>query len=394
MSPATDSEVPGEGVATRRLALEVLARVEDEGAYANLALGPALERSGLDQRDRALATDLTYGTLRSRRAMEHLVGRFLSDPPPPAAHRSLLLGAYQVTCRPDIPTYAAVSATVGAAPKRYRGLVNAVLRRVAKAPVSYPDDATRLSYPDWIVERLTEDLGEERALAALESMNEPARTHVRADGYVQDLASQGVTDVLVGDLITVARAGAPEVTVVDLCAAPGGKATAIGAAEGVWVAAMDRAPQRADLVASNAARLGSDDVDVLVGDALVPPLRPGRADGVLVDAPCSGLGSLRRRPDARWRIDADAPDRLAGIQEEMLASAAELVAPGGVLAYSVCTLTARETTAVDEHFRAQHAEFVPLDPPPPPWEPWGLGAILLPQSVGTDGMALFRYRRS
>src|SRR5690606_12081891 len=110
--------------------------------------------------------------------------------PPPAARRALRLGTYQLVHRDDIPDHAAVSATVEAAPKRFRPLVNAVLRRVATAPVEYPDEATRLSYPDWVVDLLVRDLGRERALAALEAMGEPARPTVRADGYVQDLASQ------------------------------------------------------------------------------------------------------------------------------------------------------------------------------------------------------------
>ncbi len=386
----TRSESAGhglEGVATRRLALEVLARVEEDGAYANLALGPVLERSGLDDRDRGLVTDLTYGTLRRRRAMEHLVDRFLSDPPPPAARRALLLGAYQLAHRTDIPPYAAVSATVGAAPKRYRGLVNAVLRRVSKAPVEYPDEATRLSYPTWIVDRLREDLGDARAVAALESMNESATTHVRSDGYIQDPASQRVVETVLGTLTPPAR-------VVDLCAAPGGKATGMAAAEGLWVAAVDRSPGRVELLRSNVVRLRAASVSPVVGDALSPPVRPGSADAVLLDAPCSGLGVLRRRADARWRVDADAPDRLAILQRSMVDAAIPLLAPGGVLAYSVCTLSAVETQGIDEHLAANHGDMRALDPPGPPWEPWGRGAILLPQSEGTDGMALFCYRKT
>ena len=204
-----------EGVAARRTALEVLARVEEEGAYANLLLGPTLERAELSAEDRGFVTDLVYGTLRHQRGVDHLADRFLTSDPPPAARRALRLGAYQLVHRPDVPDHAAVGATVQAAPNRYRGLVNAVLRKVATAPVEYPDDATRLSYPDWVVERLRADLGGERALGALAAMDEPARPVVRPDGYVQDLASQWVAaavPAVEGDLV------------VDLCAAPGGKA--------------------------------------------------------------------------------------------------------------------------------------------------------------------------
>ena len=161
-----------QGAAALRVALEVLARVEDDGAYANLVLSPVLERSGLGPTDRGFVTDLVYGTLRRQRSLDHLVDRFLTSPPPPAARRVLRLGAYQLVFRDDIPTYAAVSATVDAAPKRFRGLVNAVLRKVDGAPVQYPDDATALSYPDWVVARLRDDLGIEDADAALTAMNQ------------------------------------------------------------------------------------------------------------------------------------------------------------------------------------------------------------------------------
>lgn len=373
------------GAAPRRTALEVLARVEDEGAYANLALPNALSRSGLPERDRSLVTDLVYGTLRRRRSVDHLADRFLTSDPPPAARRVLRLGAYQLAFRPDIPPYAAVDATVSAAPKRFRGLANAVLRRVADAPVEFPDDATRLSYPDWVLGRLVSDLGEDDALAALEAMDEPARPTVREDGYVQDLASQWVAELVGasdGDLV------------VDLCAAPGGKATAMAGGPGVTVVAGDVRPARAGLVVSNAARLGLDGVVAVVADALAPPVRPRSADRVLLDAPCSGLGVLRRRPDARWRLDPGAPDRLGALQRDLVDSAAALLRPGGLLVYSVCTLTAAESTGVDDHVATSHPGLVPVPPPPAPWRPWGRGAILLPQDAGTDGMCLFRYRHA
>ena len=375
-----------EGIASRAAALEVLARVEDDGAYANLVVGAVMERAHLDERDRALATDLAYGTIRHRRGLRFLVDRFLSDPPPPGAYRALELGAYQLFHRPDIPDYAAVSASVTVAPKRFRGLVNAVLRRVADAGEAYPDEATRLSYPDWILDRLSTDLGDGAAVAALESMNESATAHTRADGYVQDPASQMVAEVLAERL--------PEqATVVDLCAAPGGKATLL-ASKSLFVAASDVSAKRTGLVRANARSLGTDSLSLVVSDATAPCFAEGTADGVLLDAPCSGLGVLRRRPDARWRISADAPDRLAELQCRMLDAAVPLVARGGVLAYSVCTLTAAETTRVDDHVREHHPDMVPLDAPEGPWVQHGRGALLLPQSASTDGMAMFTYRRS
>jgi 16S rRNA (cytosine967-C5)-methyltransferase len=267
-------------------------------------------------------------------------------------------------------------------PKRVRGLVNAVLRRVADSPRDYPDDATRLSYPDWIVERVVADLGAEAGLGALAAMNEPAEVTERDDGYVQDRASQ---------LVTAAVGVAEGERVVDLCAAPGGKATGM-ASGGARVVALDARPARAGLVAANAARLGLD-VPVVVADGRRPPIQSASVDRVLVDAPCTGLGALRRRPDARWRIDAAAVDRLASLQDELLAGGAELVAPGGTLSYSVCTLTRAESIDVAERFSAARPDFEPAEPPTGPWSPLGTGALLLPQAAGTDGMAFFSWRR-
>jgi 16S rRNA (cytosine967-C5)-methyltransferase len=353
-------------------------RVDHEGGYANLVLPALLGRSGLDGRDKAFATDLVYGTTRRRRACDFLVDRFLVHAPAPELRTLLRLGAYQLEFA-GIEPHAAVNTTVDLAPARAKGFVNAVLRKVAATPTTWPDEATRLSYPDWIVRRLEAELGRDDALAALERMNEAPPVSTRADGYVQDLASQWVAD-LVG-----AEAGE---LVADLCAAPGGKATAL-AATGAVVAAVDLRLRRSSLVSGNAARLGLGQVHVVTADATAPPFAAGRFDRVLLDAPCSGLGALRRRPDARWRIDEPDVDRLASLQAEMLASAATLVRPGGVLVYSVCTLTAAESVG-----HPRPAGFVPLDAPPSPWRPYGDGARLLPQDADTDGMVVLRYRRS
>jgi 16S rRNA (cytosine967-C5)-methyltransferase len=367
----------------RAVALDVLDRIDTGGAYANLVLAGVLDRSGLAPADRRFVTDLVYGTTRMRRACDFLADRFLARPVDGRVRNALRLGAYQLVFA-GVPAHAAVGETVAVAPRPARGLVNAVLRRVAESPVTWPDEATRLSVPDWIAARLAADLGPERAGAALAAMNEPAAAVERADGYVQDPASQRV----------VAAAGAcPGDRVLDLCAAPGGKATALAGA-GALVVAADIRPRRAGLVAANAARTGvADRVAVVAADGTRPPWRAGAFDRVLVDAPCSGLGTLRRRPDLRWRVDAAAVDRLVGLQRALLAAAADLVRPGGMLVYSVCTLTAAESTGVDSWLAEARPDLVPEPPPGDPWIPWGRGALLLPQAAGSDGMALMRYRR-
>ena len=371
----------GKGTDPRRLAREVLLRIETEGAYANLALGPSLTRSGLSTRDRGLATELVYGVTRMRRACDFLVDRFIMRPLDPPTRAAARIGAYQLHFL-GTPAHAAVSSAVEVAPTRSRGLVNAVLRRVAGAPVVWPDDATRLSYPDWIVDRLVADLGADDALAALARMNEVPPVTERPDGYFQDQASQWVAEAV---------GAGPGDLVADVCAAPGGKATGL-AGRGATVVAGDSSLVRAGLVRDNATRV-EQSLAVVAADARRPPYRPGRFDRVLVDAPCSGLGVLARRPDARWRIDDAAVTRLAALQREIVAAAVPLVRPGGLLVYSVCTLTRAETVDLDDWLATTHPELEPEPPPGAPWRPHGRGALLLPQDAGTDGMALFRLRR-
>jgi 16S rRNA (cytosine967-C5)-methyltransferase len=366
----------------RQLALRALGRIDDDGAYANLVLPAMLGQSDLSAADRRFATELVYGTTRMRRACDALVDRFLTSPPDSVTRRVLRLGAYQLAYA-GVPAHAAVDETVSLSPRRTRGLVNAVLRRVAAqstVEMTWPSDGARLSYPDWIVETFRAELGVD-AEAALERMNVAPTVTTRDDGYVQDPSSQWVAAAVVAH---------PGERVLDLCAAPGGKATAI-AATGASVTAADVNPTRARLVADNVTRLDlGDRVDVLAGDGRTPPLRTGAFDAVLLDAPCSGLGALRRRPDARWRIEPRQVDELAALQAVLLERAATLVASSGRLVYSVCTITAAESI---DHVTPAGFEIDPGPPPAGTWRPFGPGWRVLPQDADTDGMVLVRYRR-
>jgi 16S rRNA (cytosine967-C5)-methyltransferase len=393
---------PGRAVRTARaLAIQALVEV-DGGARANVIVPELLGTSGLAERDRAFVTELVYGTVRMKRACDWLFNRHVRRRPDPDVLAALRLGAYQMVFL-GTPAHAAVSATVDALGGPGRGFANAVLRRVAEqsasGPPSWPDDATRLSYPDWMVERLIADVGREDALAALAVMNEAASATVRPDGYIQDLASQWVAAVAAG-------VAGPGDRIIDLCAAPGGKATWMaygpggpsgspaapsptGTGRPALVIAADIDLGRAQVMAGNASRLGLGNVATVVADACRPPLPGGSFDRVLVDAPCSGLGVLRRRPDARWRIQPDDLPRLAALQRRMVDAALPLVRPGGVLVYSVCTLTLAETAGIDRWLAEAHPEARPVMPPGllgPPWERTGRGARLLPQAAGTDGM--------
>lgn len=372
----------------RRVAIAAIVRIDEDGAFANVLLPRMLGETTLDRRDRGFATELVYGSTRMRRKLDHLVDRFLLEPPPPSARAALRIGAHQLL-HLDTPPHAAVSATVDAAPKRFRGLVNAVLRKVSasvKEGVTFPSSGIELSYPDWIVERLSADLGPERAAACLASMNESASVHTRDDGYIQDPSSQLVAAAVpaqVGDLV------------LDLCAAPGGKATAL-ASRGARVIAGDQRRSRVGLVVTNKERLGLDDLHVFQGDANSPPFAPAAFDAVLVDAPCSGLGALRRRPDARWRITVGDIDELASLQGSLLAAAAPLVKLGGTLVYSVCTLTRAESTAVVAETSSVLGElgFTAIDAPPGAWEQFGSGTNVLVPGPEADGMALARWVRT
>lgn len=367
------------------MAMDAMVRIESGGAYANLILPDMLAKSDLSDPDRRFVTQLVYGTTRMKRACDHLVDRFLLGPADEQVRAALRIGTFQLVFL-NTPPHAAVDATVSAVAGGGRKVVNAVLRRVAKAPVQYPDEPTRLSYPSWIYKRLIESLGQERAVAALEAMNRPATATTREDGYVQDRASQ---------LVVAAVEAQPGDVAIDLCAAPGGKATGLAAA-GATVVAGDRRLSRVGLVADNVASLGYD-VAVLAADGRHSPFRAGSADRVLVDAPCSGFGSLRSRPDARWRIDPQAPARLAELQFDLLASGVRLLKADGVLIYSVCTFGDAEGANVVNRATAELGLEL-LEPPGQPWQATDGIAMLVPGAAAEDGnhdgMMLARFRRA
>jgi 16S rRNA (cytosine967-C5)-methyltransferase len=398
----------------RALAHAVLVRVGAEAAFADVLLADRLAAARLVVADRALVTRLVYGTLAWQGRLDYHLAGLLHGPldrldaPVRAALR---LGLYQLLFLDRIPAYAAVDASVrivrrgnpGAA-----GLVNAVLRRAATAgrnglPLPDPHDdpigrlAVEWSHPRWLVERWTEEMGEELP-ALLAADNERGRptvrinrlrataTTLRAELGAEDVAvepARWAPDALtlprdagrvrtlaawregrlafqgeVSQLITQLLGLTPGARVLDVCAAPGGKATHAAALVGErgLVVALDLRPAGARQLREEAARLGAGAVQVAVADARHLPLA-GTFDAVLVDAPCSGLGTLRRHPELRWRRRPDDIPRLALLQRELLASAARCVRPGGVLVYAVCTLTREENALVLEHFLAQHPGF-------------------------------------
>ncbi len=356
----------------RALALEALIRIDD-GAYSHILVPELLRQRPFDQptlesRDRAFVTELVYGTVRMRRSLDFLLARVASRPLDrldPDVRAGLRLGAFQLLS--GVAPHAAVGETVGVVSERARGFVNGVLRALARAGPPWPlptgEDVdsigTRMSHPDWIVRQFIDALGRDDALATLALDNEPAAVTLRVnptrttpDDIVAELAALGIEvepgrlapDALVvrhtGDLgaLDALRAGRvtpqdqasqaivaaldpqPGERILDVASAPGGKAS--GAAErmhneGLLVAA-DVHPTRVRTVMRSVTRCGLTAVVPLVADGGRLPFADETFDRVLLDAPCTGLGVLRRRPDARWRIEPADVTALADLQRALL----------------------------------------------------------------------------
>jgi 16S rRNA (cytosine967-C5)-methyltransferase len=420
----------------RSVALDVVGRVIDEGAYSNLALARTIERAELDERDAALASELAYGTLRRRIQLDFALAPLLERPietaPKPA--RSLLrLGAYQLLFT-RIPPHAAVSETVALAAPRHRGFVNAVLRRLSKEGARWPhgndDDgvAVRTGLAPWAVRELRRQLGDE-AEGAAAALASPGRTTIRTntcrttvDELEEALRAAGVAFergvIHPGSLVLSARAPAslpgfregwfavqdeassfvvraldprPGERLLDACAGPGGKAAYIACLvqpRGRLVA-TDASPVRAGLVAAALSRLGVGG-DVVTQDARRPAISAS-FDAVLVDAPCSGIGAARRRPELLWRPERDELSALARLQVAIVSGVADLVRPDGRLVYSVCTFPRAETDAACDAIVRHRPDLEPLELPGPDGPSPRIR--LWPHRHGCDAMFVAGFRR-
>ena len=370
------------GVEAREIAIQCLYRIDETNSFANIILPNFLEGISLDQRDKNLITEIVYGTTRMRRSLDWVIDRYLSVPPPTKLRSSLRAGAYQILYM-RVPSHAAVSATVSASSKKNKGIVNAILRRISEeARIHWPNEGTRLSYPDWIIELLIEDLGEKNAFEMLEKMNEAPPVSVRHDGYRQDLASQWITDI-----IGVSK----QDLLLDMCSAPGGKATAL-AAQARKVVACDVNESRHNLIHENKTNLSLENLTQVVSDGRDAPFSSHVFDHILVDAPCSGLGVLHRRADSRWRIEESDVKNLAKLQIDLLDSSVRLLKNGGVLSYSVCTVTNQETVNVVKSLENRHPNLIPEKLFHERWRKVGNGLQILPQDSGTDGMSMFQWK--
>lgn len=407
----------------------------EAGAYSGLALAGALRRSGLDARDRDLAADLAYGTLRRLLSLDWALARYTDRPLARASREALAvlrLGAYQVLFT-RIPPHAAVSETVALARGRERGFVNAVLRRLAAGPPAWPEGgheravSVRTGLAPWAVRELRRMVGDDAEPAAA-ALARPAPLSLRVNGcrttgdeleaallegglqprrgtvHPETLLLDGgdprtlpgfdrgwfaVQDQASAFVVT-ALDPRPGDRVADVCAGPGGKAGDAACRvrpDGMLVAA-DVGEKRARLVRRSAERLGAP-VRVLVQDARKPALR-GEFDLVLVDAPCSGIGSARRRPELLWRPRREDLSGLARLQVAIVSGAADLLRPGGRLVYSVCTFPRAETDAACDAILRHRPDLEPASVPGPDGPAKRIR--LWPHRHGTDAMFVAGFR--
>ena len=441
------------GSRAREVAVRALERVEAAASFADIALDHELASRPLSPRDAALAMELVYGTLRWQRYLDWILAphsRRRLETLDARVRVILRMTAYQIALLDRVPTFAAVNDAVTLAPRTpgVKPFVNAVLRSFARrAPrerePAAPRDplealATRCSFPTWLAARWVARFGREEAEALMRASNERPPLTLRAnalrttrDALAERLAAeeglavrptrhapeglvvgpggapaswrafgdgsfavQDEASMLVGRLL----APEPGATVADVCAAPGTKTTHIAElmADRGRVLAFDREPERLARVREAAARLGITVVDARDGavDVLAPGFRDA-CDAVLVDAPCSNLGVIRRNPEVKWRRQPSDLGPASRQQCEILAAAATMVKPGGRLVYATCSLEPEENEAVVSAFLRARPEFaidapdkfvLPLDP-----DGW---LRCRPDRHGTDGFAAVRFHRS
>lgn len=447
----------------REAALLLVHQIEEKGAYANLVLDEEMRRNVREPLDRALLTELVNGTVRMKKHLDWVLNLFLPRPVEkqnPWLRDILRLGAYQILFLKRIPAYAAVDEAVNLARNRLNHplsrLVNGVLRNLIRnlAEIPYPDArqqpgaylATYYSHPEWIVERWMERYGFSTTCSLLDYNNRPPEVTVRTnilrtdrESLVRSLESEGCQcrassltpwGVRISGMakplrsleafqagwfyvqdeasMLVAPALGPQEfdTVYDLAAGVGGKTTHL--AELMNNRGTLRAGEvhagKLDLLRFNCGRLGISIIETWAGDVLGQLPRDWQAgERVLLDAPCSGTGVLRRRADARWRRSYKDIESLTPLQLSLLERAASLVKPGGWLVYSTCSLEPEENEQVVEAFLAAHPGFQPDDLSEAlAFFPWagedkaaatGGKLTIFPPRYGVDGMFIARLRR-
>ena len=387
----------------RLLAFEVLAEVERQGAYSNLILPKALTESSLDDKDRAFATELVYGTLRMQGRHDHFISAASDrtiEQIDPKALIVLRLGTHQLK-QMRVPSHAAIYESVELAKKvvgkSTASFVNAILRKIdsldfdqlSKPTQEYSKLALEYSHPEWIVSSYFDSLkNSSEVISLLQANNIPAKPTLIAwpglatqgelleagalpiatssvaatfDGNPGDIAAirerrAGVQDL--GSQLVVEKfydQFKPNLRWLDLCAGPGGKAAYLSALlkrDGGYLLANEISNERANLV-SQVMHHG----EVNISDGRSVPVELGKFDRILLDAPCTGIGALRRRPEVRWRRNLQDLKNLTALQSELLEAATRLLSPGGIIAYVTCSSHQAETKFQIRSFLKQHSNF-------------------------------------
>lgn len=437
----------------RQLAVLTLNQLEQSDDFLREILDGQLQRSALKSVDQGLYTELVYGTVRMRANLDYILARFSSRPLAkidPAILNNLRIALYQIFYLDRIPPSATVNEAVKLA--RYFGhegvakFTNGILRKVIRerATITYPSVevqpaehlSLKYSFPKWIVEHWLSWLGLDETLSLCRALNEPPEMHIRINtlkvfrseveahfkeqgisftsgNFVPEVLKVSPGHLVVADpwlaegkyyvqdessaLAAHALQVKPGQVVYDLCSAPGGKATHLAQLmeNRGSILAFDVSSQRLEKVKANAKRLGTTIIEARQGDA-TEDLELTPADRVIVDAPCSGLGTMRHRPDIRWRKSLEEVQELVSIQKKILNRAANYVKPGGILLYTTCTLTKWENEAVARWFLENHPHFSPHVLPEwfprnseePNWQ-----QTLLPHRHNVDGFFLAIFRK-
>lgn len=403
-------------VSARELAMDILTRVEQEGAYSNILLNQSLQKLQLDRVEAGFATELVYGTIQRLNTIDYYLGQFVAKGMAklaPWVRNLLRLSFYQIYYLDRIPPHAAVNEAVNLAKRKghqgISGMVNGVLRNVLrqKETLQLPTNlsptehiALMHSHPEWMVKQWVEQYGEEATVAMCAANNEAPRVSIRVnrmkheraelidqlaaasvEARPSELAPSGVIvtsggnmaltdwfqqgDISIQDessmLVAEALNPANGMRVLDCCAAPGGKTAHVAELmnDTGEIHANDVHPHKQKLIADQAARLGLSSIRTKVSDALTlsQSFQPASFDRILLDAPCSGLGVIRRKPDLKWAKNPHEIQEIAALQAQLLNEVHTLLKPGGILVYSTCTVAPEENIQMVEQFLAKHPEF-------------------------------------
>ncbi|ESA32950.1 sun protein [Leptolyngbya sp. Heron Island J] len=442
--------------AARQLAFTVLREI-DKGAFADVALERNIGKFDLAPADRRLATELIYGSVRRQRTLDALIdqlGKRRAAQQPADLRRVLHLGFYQLRYLDHVPDHAVVDTTVTLAKQqrlgKLSGVVNGMLRQyirlqAAGDPLQLPVDSTQAlgvlhSYPDWIVQIWqlllpTDEIASlcdwfnqtpkidlrvnrlratvEQVSAALTDHGLTVKPHATLPDAIRVVGSVGNVRQLPGydegwwivqdgsaQLVSYLVDPQPGETIIDACGAPGGKTTHLAEMMGddCRVLGCDRTSSRLNKIRQNAKRLQLNSIETVMGDSREHPEFKGIADRVLLDVPCSGLGTLHRHADARWRQTPDSIAGLTTLQRELLEAAVDWVKPDGVLVYSTCTLHPDENQNLIQGFLHDHPDWQIQPPnkesPVAPFVSEQGWATVWPHKQDMDGFFMVKLQRS